>query len=269
MSAVLMTVHSCTATYLVANWAFPIFLVAADLVMILRVYAMWNRSKRVLYILLFIYLPQVLLSFVGGGITNTYLSVTVVQVIDAAFCNISLINAPVQLLWCIIALRLVLGVILLILAVTSNLKESVMMYKATKKWQPNHYMQLFVKDGVLYFVVNIIFNITTVWLQDAVTLSSTLQFVLVLLYYTALCPMMPRFIISVRELYDRDLRGHLQGIDTGFGVSSQPVSSGNAAVSAIRFADVAPAQEDGQAAGGEVGDSEAIRLEMRDGTRQV
>jgi hypothetical protein len=42
--------------------------------MILRVYAMWNRSKRVLYILLFIYLPQVLLSFVGGGITNTYLS---------------------------------------------------------------------------------------------------------------------------------------------------------------------------------------------------
>jgi hypothetical protein len=73
----------------------------------------------------------------------------------------------------------------------------------------------------------------------------------------------------VRELYDRDLRGHLQGIDTGFGVSSQPVSSGNAAVSAIRFADVAPAQEDGQAAGGEVGDSEAIRLEMRDGTRQV
>jgi hypothetical protein len=79
--------------------------------------------------------------------------VTVVQVIDAAFCNISLINAPVQLLWCIIALRLVLGVILLILAVTSNLKESVMMYKATKKWQPNHYMQLFVKDGVLYFVV--------------------------------------------------------------------------------------------------------------------
>ena len=27
------------------------------------------------------------------------------------------------------------------------------MYKATKEWQPNHYMQLFVRDGILYFVV--------------------------------------------------------------------------------------------------------------------
>ena len=26
------------------------------------------------------------------------------------------------------------------------------MYKATKQWQPNHYMQLFMKDGILYFV---------------------------------------------------------------------------------------------------------------------
>ena len=27
------------------------------------------------------------------------------------------------------------------------------MYKATQKWQPNRYIQLFVKDGILYFVV--------------------------------------------------------------------------------------------------------------------
>ena len=80
---------------------------------------------------------------------------------------------------------------------------------------------------------------------------------------------MPRFIISVRELYDRDLRGRWQGIDTGFGVLSQPISNGNAAVSAIQFAEVAPGQEQGQVAEGETDDSEAIRLEMREGTRQV
>ena len=81
---------------------------------------------------------------------------------------------------------------------------------------------------------------------------------------------MPRFIISVRELYDRDVRGRWQGIDTGFGMSSQPgVSSRNAAVSAIEFAEVAPAQAQPE---DEVddSDSEAIRLEMLgDGTRQV
>ena len=45
--------------------------------MILRVYAMWNQSKRVLSILLFIYMPQVIVPFVFQGIygnPNTYLS---------------------------------------------------------------------------------------------------------------------------------------------------------------------------------------------------
>ena len=36
--------------------------------MILRVYAMWNQSKRILYILLFIYVPQVIVSLCYLGI---------------------------------------------------------------------------------------------------------------------------------------------------------------------------------------------------------
>ena len=35
--------------------------------MILRVYAIWNQSKGILYILLFLYVPQVILSFVFAG----------------------------------------------------------------------------------------------------------------------------------------------------------------------------------------------------------
>ena len=86
---------------------------------------------------------------------------------------------------------------------------------------------------------------------------------------------MPRFIVGVRELYDRDrVRGRWQGIDTGFGTSSQPVFkfSEHAAISTIEFADLVPGQEQGQVpvAGSEVDDSGAIRLEMLgDGTRQV
>ena len=82
--------------------------------------------------------------------------------------------------------------------------------------------------------------------------------------------MMPRFIISVRELYDRDLRDRWEGIDTGFGVLSQPVASGNAVVSAIAFADINLGQKEGQVVEGDSEDSDAIRLGMlRDGTRQV
>ena len=75
-------------------WTFQIFLNTADrellfrmfplsptvipiiVIMILRVYAMWNRSKKILYLLLFIYVPQVIISVVFAGVYNTtaYLS---------------------------------------------------------------------------------------------------------------------------------------------------------------------------------------------------
>ena len=86
--------------------------------------------------------------------------------------------------------------------------------------------------------------------------------------YLLWCSMMPRFIISVRELYDRDPRRRWQGIDSGFGVSSQLTASETEAVSAIAFAEVN--LEEGQMAAGEVGESEAIRLEVvGNGAHQV
>jgi len=44
---------------------------------------------------------------------------------------------------------------------------------------------------------------------------------------------MPRFIMAIRELYDRNSRDGWQGVDTGFGVFSVPVSGGNEDVSAV------------------------------------
>ena len=38
--------------------------------MILRVYAMWNQTKWILYFLLFIYVPQAIVSFIFTGIYN-------------------------------------------------------------------------------------------------------------------------------------------------------------------------------------------------------
>lgn len=38
------------------------------------------------------------------------------------------------------------------------------------------------------------------------------------LSYSLSCAIMPRFIMSIRELYDRDLENRWQGIDTGFGM---------------------------------------------------
>jgi len=78
---------------------------------------------------------------------------------------------------------------------------------------------------------------------------------------------MPRFIISIRELYDRSLHDRSQGVDTGFGMSSQTVAGGNTVMSAIAFADVVTEQGKDQVVDG---DSETIRVgELEDGMDQV
>ena len=79
--------------------------------------------------------------------------VTIAQVQDfpdSSWCNIVL-NVPPNLTICFMIPRLVLSVVLFILALTRTLKESVTMYKATKQWQPNRYMRLLMKDGIIYF----------------------------------------------------------------------------------------------------------------------
>ncbi|KAG8219134.1 hypothetical protein J3R82DRAFT_4915, partial [Butyriboletus roseoflavus] len=267
--------HECfqgTVMSVVASWEFAIFYNAADcesrhssksfpptmisitVVMILRVYAMWNRSKAILLVLLLIYVPQVISTLVYIGIyynPSTYLSVTIVQINNFSVCAFSLRGTSSTLDLYGRILLIVLGAILLVLAVFQTLKQSVAMYKATKMWQPNRYMQQLVRDGVLYFLVYVspslfvtitfsrrsrlrvfadklttqmffpdsdtframFFNITSM-VQVEPPSNNGLALFLSLLAYITMCPIMPRFIISVRELYDRDIRGRVQGMDT-------------------------------------------------------
>ena len=79
--------------------------------------------------------------------------VSIVRVVDFSFCNASWINAPSLLHVYGDIPRFVLGTTLLVLAVIQTLKQSVEMYKATKQWQPNRYMQQLMRDGIIYFLV--------------------------------------------------------------------------------------------------------------------
>ncbi|KAN0080135.1 hypothetical protein V8E55_009701 [Tylopilus felleus] len=126
--------------------------------MILRVYAMWNRSKRILYFLLILYVPQVITSFVLTGVLDnpgTSMLVTPQQTANFTWCYLSFINNKLIVTTHLYfeTLRCILSGAILILAVFQTLKQSFNMYKATKQWQPNRYMQQFVTDGVLYFLV--------------------------------------------------------------------------------------------------------------------
>ena len=105
-----------------------------------------------------------------------------------------------------------------------------------------------------------VFSINSI-LGDTTSISETVHLYLDLFSYIALFPMMPRFIISVREMYDHGIGGRRrwQGVDTGFGASSQPNGSQSATMSAIGFAD---ALGQDRVAEGNANEWEAIRLEL-------
>jgi len=197
--------------------------------MILRVYAMWNRSKTIFVLLLFIYVPQVLVNVVWELVyarPGGTLSVTVDQVLNYKSCTYST-TAPPGMYRTIP--RFVLGSALLILAVIPTLTHSAEMHKLTKRWHTNRPMKLLVKEGSAYFIVNLLFNIV-----NAIQISSPELTLLVdSITYALCCVIMPRFIMAIRELYDRNSRDGWRGVDTGFGVFSVPASGGNEDVSAV------------------------------------
>ena len=74
--------------------------------------------------------------------------ITLVQ--ETSFC-VFFLNVPPNLTTYFMIPRFVLSTLLLILALMRTLKESFAMYKGTKQWQPNQYIRLLVKDGIIYF----------------------------------------------------------------------------------------------------------------------
>ena len=74
----------------------------------------------------------------------------------------------------------------------------------------------------------------------------------------------------MRELYDHDCCSQWKGIDSRFGILSQPTAGPDGVTSAIAFVDVNIHQEESQVGEGGADDPEVIRLEMLgDGAHQV
>ncbi|KAN0094338.1 hypothetical protein V8E55_002625 [Tylopilus felleus] len=237
-----------TVMFVVGDWGYVLFLAAADLVMILRVYALWNKFRKILGILMFIYVPQIVISIVWEAVPNANFSdaptltcissVTIDRVLKSSRCDYSSDFTTPSAAYRAIP-RFILGVALLILAFVPTFKQSVEIYKVTKRWKTTQSMKLLVREGTVYFVVNILFNILNLIQAPIIGLTIFLDG----LGYSLSCAIMPRFIISIRERYHSDNQNRWQGVDTGFGVLLQPISSGDAAVSVINFADVISEQE--------------------------
>ena len=149
-----------------------------------------------------------------------------------------------------------------ILAIIQFMKQSLQMYRVMKQWHSNQYMSLLVTQGLIYFFAyvhhslmslyplfraelmvtfsyrNFLFDIINVLVNFGLLPTGGWQFLLLLLVqYVPMFTLTPRFILSIRELYARDVYSRRRGfgIDTGFGLES---SGGSTAImTELVFAD--------------------------------
>ncbi|KAF8126069.1 hypothetical protein EV363DRAFT_1349687 [Boletus edulis] len=206
--------------YLLWGWTWTIFWTAADMAMILRVYAMYNRSKIILGVLLVIYILEGAILLVSASIYSdpNYNIVSVARFLNISVCDVM----PSPPTWSIAAtiVQCILSTVLCTLVVVKFVRGSLQMYQATRRWEVNSYIALLSRDGLFYSLTTLLNSLTTLLCSfqsidkkgPGILLSSI--FANIILY-----TLTPRFVIHVRELYVLASQGR-RDVDIGFGLSS-------------------------------------------------
>ena len=184
------------------------------------------------------------------------------QVLDASYCVLQP-GLTVYLEMAIVVVQMILGVFMCLLVAIQFIKELLQMYKATKRFQLNRYMNLLAREGTIYFAAY-------VWIPISPCISppmllnerrfitnSMLAFSLVIMLVDiariptdgwraivlgpmsaiAVITLVPRFILNLRRLYERDLQGRHWGSDINMALGLTSASGRQTPINAIVFAD--------------------------------
>jgi len=224
----------CGALNILGVWTNNVYICTADLVMILRLWAMYNRSKIILGILLTSYLAEIIASIIANIVYSNPegWEVPITQVLDLSFC----LPVPTSASWGAAAdlSQLVHAGVMCILVIIQFTVSSLEMYRATKQWRLGPFINLLVVEGMAYFLAILMWSIVNVLYDFQSQVTSQQGVALYFLGYAPVCTLTPRFILSMRELYARSVsggRGH--GIDSGFGMaplSNHRVSLANSSI---------------------------------------
>jgi len=229
--------------YVIQMWAITLYVFAADLVMILRLWAMYNRSKIILGIVLTSYLGEIVVSTIASIIYSMPYRNIIVTVNSLKAADLfQLVHA---------------GVMCALLMIQFTIR-SVEMYRATKQWRLGRFVNLLVVEGMTYFFAMLTWNL--IYTLDVFgTFSAVDQKQWVPPSFVENMPIFlltSRFVLNIREMDARSTIhvGGEHGIDTGFGLSA--LASHELNCSSILFAD-----------GGEIeglgDDREDIQMERR------
>ncbi|KAJ8583418.1 hypothetical protein M405DRAFT_884843 [Rhizopogon salebrosus TDB-379] len=181
------------------EWGFSVYFFFAEAILIWRLYALYNQSKRILCVLLGLFLPIVALSI--GADTYLYsrhkaFSVKEIITPNTTYCTASFKLGPMTAIYMSIPV-ICYDVFLVILAaviLARHLKEQRMF-----KLRPNTYVVVIVRYHIIYFVLNLTYQILMVilWADIPAPALSLSEFFI----NTAPFILAPRLIISIWDTH--------------------------------------------------------------------
>ncbi|KAI9460407.1 hypothetical protein HD554DRAFT_2316820 [Boletus coccyginus] len=191
--------------------------VVGDVIMALRVYAMYLGSKIVLAILIAMILARIGLGLAisviifgpQSGISATEWILSGIHVCGPSVDT----SGSLPLAWDILALAV--NSILFLLAVGRFVKHAIDMRRMLHRWTFSDLMGVLVRDSIIYFLMNLlatIFLMISVW-----SIPSNSTYFAIISAYTQneASVVIPRLVISFRENYDEDGQPSQHGGNAG------------------------------------------------------
>ncbi|KAF8442237.1 hypothetical protein L210DRAFT_3536113 [Boletus edulis BED1] len=191
-------------------------------VMILRVWAMYGRSKLVLGVLLASFFLEIVSLVLTAAIQSDprNLSAATIHILDFTGCTVD----PTSFIWGKInsVLQITHGTAMLAFAIVKFAQQSLETYRLTRQWHLNRYISMLVKQGIFYFFAVFMFNLINELAAAGILQNYGWQLIVtIILQYVPVFTLTPRFIMGIRELYAHDTGVRCSGgIDTGFGLQS-------------------------------------------------
>jgi hypothetical protein len=184
------------------KWSFSVYLCLAEVILIWRLYVIYNQSKLILHVLLGLFLPIIAL-YIGVDIFlwSRASAITVQEIItpNMTYCTVLRRIGPMPAIYTSIPV-ICFDIFLVVLTITvlgKHLKE-----RKELKMKPNTYVVMIVQYHVIYFVLNLTSQIfmALIWAH-----LPTVALNLVLLFNNTV-PLIiaPRFIISIWDTHADD-----------------------------------------------------------------
>ncbi|KAG2350494.1 hypothetical protein BDR05DRAFT_26412 [Suillus weaverae] len=189
--------------FMFMQWGFSVYFCLAEVILIWRLYVLYNQSKLILYVLLGLFLPIVALYIT----MDTYLwsrpsAISVQEIIitpNIKYCTPIFHIGPMPAIYASIPV-ICFDILLAVLAIAvlrKHLKE-----RKELELKPNTYVLIIVRYHVIYFVLNLASQIIMAMLWAHLP---TVVLYLILLYKdTAPLIIVPRLIISIWDTHAND-----------------------------------------------------------------